>query len=92
MKFCPPGFSVGKISPTTSIIKEPSKPEVRVRNSDIAKFETINERETELANYADRRPPKNSEKTLEQNIQNHKKDFRRNDLESNKGEAIKETA
>ena len=80
----PSGSTVGKISPTTSIIKEPSKPEVRVRNSDIPKFETINERETELAHYADRRPPKNSEKTLEQNIKNHKKDFLRKDLGSKK--------
>ena len=35
-----PGSTVGKISPTTSVIKEPKRQEVRVRNSDIAKFGT----------------------------------------------------
>ena len=46
-----PGSTVCKISPTTSVIKEPYKQEVRVRNSDIAKFGTRAERETELAQY-----------------------------------------
>ena len=53
-----PGSTVCKISPTTSVIKEPYKPEVRVRNSDIAKFGTRAERETELAQYIERRPKK----------------------------------
>ena len=35
-----PGSTVCKVSPTTSVIKEPHKQEVRVRNSDIAKFGT----------------------------------------------------
>ena len=68
-----------KISPTTSVIKEPYKPEVRVRNSDIAKFGTRAERETDLAQYIERRPKKINEKTLEQKIQQHKRDlFRKN--------------
>ena len=57
-----PGSTVCKISPTTSVIKEPYKPEVRVRNSDIAKFRTRAERETELAQYIERRPKKINEK------------------------------
>ena len=74
-----PGSTVCKISPTTSVIKEPSKPEVRVRNSDIAKFGTRAERETTLAQYIERRPKKINEKTLEQKIQQHKRDlFRKN--------------
>ena len=35
-----PGSTVCKVSPTTSVIKEPNGQEVRVRNSDIAKFGT----------------------------------------------------
>ena len=74
-----PGSTVCKISPTTSVIKEPYKPEVRVRNSDIAKFGTRAERETELTQYIERRPKKINEKTLEQKIQQHKQDlFRKN--------------
>ena len=74
-----PGSTVCKISPTTSVIKEPYKPEVRVRNSDIAKFGTWAERETELTQYIERRPKKINEKTLEQKIQQHKQDlFRKN--------------
>ena len=74
-----PGSTVCKISPTTSVIKEPYKQEVRVRNSDIAKFGTRIERVTELAQYIERRPKKINEKTLEQKIQQHKGDlFRKN--------------
>ena len=70
-----PGSTVCKISPTTSVIKEPYKQEVRVRNSDIAKFGARAERETKLIEYIDRRPQKITEKTLEQKIQLHKKDL-----------------
>ena len=37
-----------KISPTTSVIKEPNRQEVRVQNSEIAKFGTKAERDTDL--------------------------------------------
>ena len=40
----------------TSIIKEPGRREVTIRNSDLAKFVTVSERETDLKCYADRRP------------------------------------
>ena len=67
-----PGSTVCKVSPTTSVIKEPLKQEVRVTNSDIAKFGTRVEKETELTEYIERRPKKINEKTLEQKIQKHK--------------------
>ena len=41
-----PGSTVCKVSPTTSVIKEPNGQEVRMRNSDIAKFGTNAERDT----------------------------------------------
>ena len=36
-----PGSTVCKVSPTTSVIKEPNRQEVRVRNSDIAKLGSV---------------------------------------------------
>ena len=44
-----PGSTVGNINPTTSTIKESNRTEVRVSNSDTAKFGTKNRRKTELA-------------------------------------------
>ena len=79
-----PGSTVGKISPTTSVIKEPNRQEERVRNSDIAKFGTKNERDTELAQYIEPRRKKISEKTLEQKITNHRRNLIRKDLGSKK--------
>ena len=43
-----PGSTVVRTSDTTTVIKEPGVPEVSVRNSDIAKFGTRAERNTEL--------------------------------------------
>ena len=70
-----PGSTVCKVSPTTSVIKEPHKQEVRVRNSDIAKFGTRAERDTDLAQYIDRRPKKINEKTIEHKIYKNKRDL-----------------
>ena len=70
-----PGSTVCKVSPTTSVIKEPHKQEVRVRNSDIAKFGTRAERDTDLAQYIERRPKKINEKTIEHKIYKHKRDL-----------------
>ena len=70
-----PGSTVCKVSPTTSVIKEPNRQEVRVRNSDIAKFGTRAERDTDLTQYIKRRPKKISEKTIEQKIHKHKRDL-----------------
>ena len=52
-----PGSHILKVSPT-STIKEPGKPMVTVRNSDIAKLGTQLERQTPLKAYADRRGEK----------------------------------
>ena len=73
-----------KNHPTTSIIKQLNEPEVRVRNSYIAKFVTKHEKDTELALYANRRPHKLNQKTLEQKLQNQKKDLLRKDFGSKK--------
>ena len=70
-----PGSTVCKISPTTSVIKEPNRQEVRVQNSDIAKFGTKAERDTYLGQYIERRPNKIYEKAVEQKIIKFRKDL-----------------
>ena len=72
-----PGSHILKVSPTTSTIKETGKPVVTVRNSDIAKFGTQLERQTPLKAYADRRGPISGEKTMEELIHSHIKEFTR---------------
>ena len=69
------GSTVCKVSPTTSVIKEPNRQEVRVRNSDIAKFGTRAEKDTDQTQYIERRPKKINEKTIEQKIHKHKRDL-----------------
>ena len=69
------GSTLCKVSPTKSVIKEPHKQEVRVRNSDIAKFGTRAERDTDLAQNIERRPKKINEKTIEHKIYKHKRDL-----------------
>ena len=76
-KVLAPGSTVCKVSPTTCVIKEPNRQEVRVRNSDIAKFGTRAERNTDLMQYIERPPKKMSEKTIEQKIPKHKRDLTR---------------
>ena len=49
-----PGSNNLKASPTTSTIKETGKPIVTVQNNDIAKFGTLQERQTLLIVYAER--------------------------------------
>ena len=51
-----PSSTVVRTSPTTTVIKEPGVPEVTVRDSDIAKFGTRAERNTELWQYEQQRP------------------------------------
>ena len=70
-----PGSTVCKISPTTSVIKEPNRQEVRVRNSDIAKYGTKAERDTDLGQYIKRRPKKIYKKTGQQKIIKHMRDL-----------------
>ena len=57
-----PGSVVQKTDQYTSVIREPGKVEVTVRNSDIAKFGTREERKTKLTDYINRRGPRTHEK------------------------------
>ena len=70
-----PDSRILKVSLTTSTIKEPGKPVVTVRNSDIRKFGTQLERQTPLKAYADNRVPRSGEKIVEELIQSHVKEF-----------------
>ena len=72
-----PGSQILKVSPTTSTIKEPGKPIVTVRNSDIAKFGTQLERQTPLKAYADRRGPRSGQKIVEELMHSHIMEFTR---------------
>ena len=71
-----PGSTVVRTSDTTTVIKEPGVPEVCVRNSDIAKFGTRAERNTDLWEYAKRRPLP-YEKTTEEKISQHTKELKK---------------
>ena len=62
--------------------KGAKKSEVCVHDSDIGKFGTKHEYDMDLGQYIDRRPKKIHEKTLEQKIDNHKKDLLRLNLGS----------
>ena len=75
-----PGSTVCKVSPTTSVIKEPNRQEIRVRNSDIAKFGTRAQRDADLTQYIERRPKKILEKTVEQKINKHRRDLIRKNI------------
>ena len=72
-----PGSSVIKTTENTSVIKEPGKREVTIRNSDLAKFGTKAERETDLQIYANRRPKLPTGKTTEEIIHHHAKELRK---------------
>ena len=69
-----PSSTVVRTSDTTTVIKEPGVPEVRVRNSHIAKFGTRAERNTDLWQYAQQLPLP-YEKTTEEKIAQHTKDL-----------------
>ena len=72
-----PGSHISKVSRTTSTIKEDGKPIVTERNSNIAKFGTLQERQTPLKVHADRRGPRSYEKLVDEQIQSHIKQFTR---------------
>ena len=71
-----PGSTVVRTSDTTTVIKEPGVPEVCVRNSDIANFGTHAEQNTDLWEYAKRRPLP-YEKTTEEKISQHTKELKK---------------
>ena len=77
-----PESHILKVSPATTTIKEPGKPVVTVRKSDIAKFGTQLERQTPLKAYADRRGQRSLEKLVEELIQSHVKEFTRKQKET----------
>ena len=72
-----PGSSIIKRNEHTSVIKEPGKREVTIRNSDLAKFGTKAERDTELQVYANQRPKLPTGKTTEELINHHAKESRK---------------
>ena len=75
-----PGSAVVRTSDTTTVIKEPGVAEVRVRNSDIAKFGTRADRKTDLWQYAQKRPlpyKKTTEEKISQHVKDLKKTYRR---------------
>ena len=78
-----PGSSVIKTDAYTSVIKEPGKREVTIRNSDLVKYWTKAERQTDLQIYANRRPKTPSGKITEDLINQHARQARKK-LEGNK--------
>ena len=71
-----PDSTVVRTSDMTTVIREPGVPEVSVRNSDIAQFGTRAERNTELWQYAQRRPLP-YEKTTGEKISQHTEDLKK---------------
>ena len=72
-----PRSSVVKTDTFTSVIKEPGKRDVTIRNSDLAKFGTKAERQSELQVYANRRPKIPTGKTTEELINHYAKELRK---------------
>ena len=68
-----PGSCVIKSKDHNTIIKEPGKREVTIRDSDLAKFGTKAGRQTDLRWYTDCRPKTPMRKTSEQLINRHAK-------------------
>ena len=71
------GSSLMKSNEQTSTIKEPGGRKVTIRNSDLAKFGTKTERQTDLKCYARHRPKEPTGKTTEELISRHAKDAKR---------------
>ena len=72
-----PGSVVQKTDQYTSVIREPGKLEVTVRNNNIAEFGTRNERKTKLMDYVNCRGPRVHEKSTEEKTNRHIKEFTR---------------
>ena len=72
-----PRSLVVKTDTFTSVRKEPRKRDVTIRNSDLAKFGTKTERQTELQVYANRRPKTATGKITEDLISHHAKESRK---------------
>ena len=72
------GSVVQKTDQYISVMRETGRLEVTVRNSDIAKFGTCDERKTQLMAYVNRRGPRVHEKSTEAKNLSHTKEFTRN--------------
>ena len=72
-----PGSSVVKTDNFTSVIKEPGKRDVTIRNSDLTKFGIKDERQTELQLYANRQSKTPTGKITEDLISHHAKETRK---------------
>ena len=72
-----PSSSMVKTDTFASVIKESGKIDVTIRNSDLAKFGTKTERQTELQVYANRRPKTPTGKTTEDLISHHAKELKK---------------
>ena len=72
-----PGSNIPNVSPITFNINEPGKAILTLRNSETAKFGTLQERQTPLKVYADGRGSRNSEKLIEERIQSQNKELTR---------------
>ena len=66
-----PGFNIVKVCPHTWTIKELGRTIITVRNSDIAKTGTQQERQTPLKAYAGHRGPRTSKNLMEEKVQSH---------------------
>ena len=71
------GSSAVKTDKFTSVIKEPGKKDVTVRNTDLAKFGTKAERPMELQVYVNRRPKTLTGKITEDLISHHAQESRK---------------
>ena len=71
------GSLVKRTDQFKSVIREPGKLEVTVRNNDIATFATHDERKTNLTEYINRRGPRVYEKSTEAKILSHPKEYTR---------------
>ena len=71
-----PGSSIIKSDKHSSIIKEPAERQITIRNIDLAKFGTKDEGQTDLKDYADRRPQAPTVKTTEEMVTKHAGDAR----------------
>ena len=69
-----PGSSVWKQKNDDSIIREPGKPDVRVKDSHLSKFGTKEEFDTDLAEFARRREVVPTGKTTEEKLKKHTRD------------------
>ena len=74
-----PGSTFVRTSPTTTVMKETGVPEVKFRISDIAKFGTKAQRNTDLWQYA--QSPLPYDKTTEERIVFHPKELKKNNEE-----------